>query len=65
MCIGGPKIPDPQKIPSRQALKLPDGGSASTFTDDDARRRRALGMTAFTGALGLSGGPSTTTALGG
>lgn len=63
MCIGGtPKAPD---IPERQALKLPDGGSTSTFTDDDARRRRALATTAFTGSLGLSKGPSTTTVLGG
>lgn len=60
-----PSAPKVQPIPDRQAMKLPDGGTASAFTDDDARRKRAMGATAFTGALGLSNGPSTTTVLGG
>jgi hypothetical protein len=63
MC-SAPSIPDPKPIPERQALKLPDGGSTAGKVDDDARKRRAMMATAFTGALGL-GAPSTTSVLGG
>lgn len=66
MCL--PKAPrfDPAKaIPERQALKLPDNGSSAVRVDDEARRRRSMMTTAYTGALGLGTGPSTTTVLGG
>lgn len=63
MC-SAPKIPDPKPIPERQALKLPDNGATLNKTDDDARKRRAMMATAFTGSLGL-GAPSTTSVLGG
>lgn len=49
----------------RQAIKLPDMANTKDITDDVARRRRALAQSSFTGALGLSSGPSTTTVLGG
>jgi hypothetical protein len=63
MCT--PKMPDPKVIPERQQLKLPDGGSTAPRVDDEIRRRRAMMPTPFTGTLGVGGGPSTTTALGG
>jgi hypothetical protein len=63
MCMSGPKIPPP--VPERQVQKLPDAGSTAALTDEDARRRRALATTAFTGSLGLGVGPSTTSVLGG
>lgn len=46
-------------------MKLPDNGDTSGIADDIARRRRAMQMTATTGALGSSGGPAVTTTLGG
>ena len=47
-------------------MKLPDQAASSTLVDDIAKRRRAMSVTAMTGALGLGGGtPSTTTVLGG
>jgi hypothetical protein len=64
MCVPKPPKITPQSIPERQPLKLPDGGATAEFTDDAARRRRAMASTAFTGALGL-GSPTTTTVLGG
>lgn len=60
-----PKAPKVAPLPERQAMKLPDGGASSNLVDDNARRRRAMSATAFTGALGLGSGPSTTTVLGG
>lgn len=64
MCISTPKAPTVASIPERQALKLPDNGATAGRVDDEARRRRAMAATAFTGALGL-GSPNTTTTLGG
>lgn len=58
-------MPTPQTIPDRQALKLPDGGSTAPRADDEIRRRRAMMASAYTGAVGLGNGPSTTTTLGG
>ena len=63
MCMPDP--PAPPVIPERQALKLPDNGATAPRVDDEIRRRRALMATAYTGALGLGSGPSTTTMLGG
>jgi hypothetical protein len=63
MCT--PKAPEPQSIPERQALKLPDGGSTAARGDDEIRRRRAMFATAYTGSIGLGAGPSTTAVLGG
>jgi hypothetical protein len=65
MCVGTPKMPKPQVIPERQALKLPDGGATAPRMDEEIRRRRALMATAYTGSVGLGSGPSTTTTLGG
>jgi len=62
MCMSGPKVTPPAE---RQAMKLPDMANTKDITDDVARRRRALAQSAFTGSLGLSSGPSTTTVLGG
>jgi hypothetical protein len=62
MCT--PKPPKVQTIPERQALKLPDGGATAQRTDDEIRRRRAMMVSAYTGALGL-GSAATTTMLGG
>lgn len=64
MCISSPKMPPPQA--ERQAQKLPDNGDTSGLADDIARRRRALQLTATTGALGTTNAaPSVTTVLGG
>lgn len=62
MC--SPKPPKPQSIPERQALKLPDGGTAPRV-EDDVRRRRAMMASVFRGVLGAGSGPATTTVLGG
>lgn len=64
LCISTPKMPATPAIPERQALKLPDGGSTTGRVDDEIRRRRAMMATAYTGAIGLGSGPSTTSTLG-
>ena len=46
-------------------MKLPDQANSSTLVDDIAKRRRALSMTAMSGALGATSAPATTTVLGG
>ncbi|MDH7973695.1 hypothetical protein QH494_16000 [Sphingomonas sp. AR_OL41] len=60
-----PKAPEQKPLPERQALQLPDGGSAAGRVDDDIRRRRALMATAYTGQAGLGTAPNTTSVLGG
>lgn len=65
MCMPSPPKITPQSIPERQALKLPDNGNSMARVDDEARRRRSMMTTAYTGALGLGTGPSTTSVLGG
>jgi len=61
--MSAPKAPPP--APERQPMKLPDQANAGNLADDIAKRRRAMSMTAMTGALGLTSGPATTSALGG
>lgn len=64
MCLSAPTPPPP--MAERQAQKLPDNGATGNVADDIARRRRVMQVTAMTGSLGLgSGGPATTTTLGG
>ena len=45
-------------------MKLPDQASGN-LSDDIAKRRRALSLTAMSGSLGNAGGPAVTSALGG
>ena len=56
-----PKAPKPQSIPERQAAKAPDKGADTILMDDDARRKRALRMSVFSGAGTGGGGAVATT----
>jgi hypothetical protein len=60
-----PKVPAPPKPAQFQAEKLPDGGTNNAAMDEQAKRRRAMAATAFTGALGLGSPTTSSTVLGG
>lgn len=53
-----PKTPDVPTVPERQAVKLPDAGSA--ITKDASFRRRAIMAGIMTGPQGVLGNPNVT-----
>ena len=65
MCFSTPKVPTPPQPAQFQAVKLPDNGANTAALDEQARRKRAMAATAFTGSLGLGSPTTTNTVLGG
>ena len=63
MC-SAPSIPKPEKVPVRQAGKLPDNGDATLATANRERRRLGPAAMVFASKGGTLGAPSTTNALG-
>lgn len=63
MC-SAPKIPKPEKVPVRQAGKLPDNGDAGIAATNRERRRLGPAAMVFASKGGTLGAPSTSNVLG-
>jgi len=57
MCVPKPKTPKVEKVPVRQASRLPDNGDATVAAAARARRRLSPAAMVFAGPQGMNAPP--------